>query len=348
MMPTLGRRRALVAAVAAAMLSLTACGSDSADTSSGSSSGDTGSAFPVSLNNTFGTAEIEEKPEKVATVNWGNHDVPIALGIVPVGIAKANYGDDDKDGMLPWTTEALEGLGADKMPTLFDETDAIDFEAVANTEPNVILAAYSGLTDKDYTTLSEIAPTVSFPQVAWGTNWKDMALINGEALGMKEEAEEKVAEVEDTIEKSLAERPDVTGKSVAYVWYDVTDPSKLWVYSPLDARVQLLGDLGMKNSTGVEKLFEASKEFGLEISSEKVDQIADADIVALYGDDKTLSTMQKDPLVGKVPAIKRGSVVVLPDNTPQAAATSGPTVLSIPWVVEDYLDLFQGAATKIG
>ncbi len=37
------------------------------------------------------------------------------------------------------------------MPVLFDETDGIDFEAVADTNPDVILASYSGLTRRTTT-----------------------------------------------------------------------------------------------------------------------------------------------------------------------------------------------------
>ncbi len=88
--------------------------------------------------------------------------MPLALGVVPVGMAAANFGDDDGNGVLPWVEEKLDELDA-KTPVLFDETDGIDFEAVADTKPDVILAAYSGLTKKDYDTLSKIAPVVAYP-----------------------------------------------------------------------------------------------------------------------------------------------------------------------------------------
>ena len=48
---------------------------------------------------------------------------------------------------------------------LFDETDGIDFEAVADTQPDVILASYSGLTQEEYDTLSKIAPVVAYPEL---------------------------------------------------------------------------------------------------------------------------------------------------------------------------------------
>ncbi|RYG88440.1 MAG: ABC transporter substrate-binding protein, partial [Alphaproteobacteria bacterium] len=44
-----------------------------------------GQAYPIVLKNALGTADITKKPVRVATVAWANHEVPLALGIVPVG-----------------------------------------------------------------------------------------------------------------------------------------------------------------------------------------------------------------------------------------------------------------------
>lgn len=340
--------RPLVAGAAAALL-LAACSSGTAggDGATPAASAD-GGGFPVTLENTFGETTVEQQPEAVAAVNWGNHDVAIALGVVPVGFAASTYGDDDGDGVLPWTYDALEELGAtgDDLPVLFDETAGIDFEGVADTAPDVILAAYSGLTEEDWTTLSEIAPTVSFPEVAWGTNWRDMALVNGRALGLEDEAQEKVDEVEQLIEDALAERPEIAGKSVAYTYLDPADLSSIGVYTSVDARVQLLSDLGMTLPESIASL-EADGQFYVDLSAEQADQIADADILVTYGDDTTLATLQADPLLSKIPAVANGAVVVLPNEAPISSATSGPTILSVPWALDEYLDLFQAAAQNV-
>ena len=172
------------AAVAASALVLAACGAD--DTSSGTAADATASTdadFPVTIEHVFGETVIEEKPERVASIAWMNHEVPLALGVVPVGMSKATWGDDDEDGVLPWVEERLEELDAET-PVLFDETEGIDFEAVADTAPDVILASYSGLTREEYDTLSKIAPVVAFPEVAWGTTYQDMILMNSAALGL--------------------------------------------------------------------------------------------------------------------------------------------------------------------
>jgi len=343
-------RLAALAAVSA--LALAACSSGDDDAAPAATSSETASAaadaFPVTLKNTFGETTIESKPERVATVAWANQDIPLSLGVVPVGFAKQSYGDDNGDGILPWTYDALEKLGAtgDKLPKLFDETDGIDFEGVNDTEPDVILAAYSGLSEDDYKQLSNIAPTVSFPKVAWATSWRETALIEGEAMGMKAQAQAKVDEVDKTIADALATRPDIAGKTFVYTWIDPSDKSKISVYTENDARVLYTEDLGLKLAPSVQEMSKDKKFFGT-ISSENADELSDADILVTYGDDTTLGWLQKDPLLGKIPAVQRGSVVVVNDTSSLAASTSGPTVLSIPWGIDDYTDLFEAAAKKV-
>lgn len=143
-----------VGAAAALALSLTACATSASE--SGSDAGAnpaSDDAFPVTIEHVYGETTIESKPERVATVAWANHEVPLALGIVPVGFSKASWGDDDDNGILPWVEEKLDELGGEE-PVLFDEADGIDYEAVADTNPDVILASYSGLTQEEYDTLS--------------------------------------------------------------------------------------------------------------------------------------------------------------------------------------------------
>lgn len=172
-------------AAAALAVTLSAC-SSSAPESTATTGGNPASddAFPVTIEHVYGETTIDEKPERVATIAWANHEVPLALGIVPVGMSKATWGDDDDNGILPWVEEKLDELGGET-PVLFDETDGIDYEAVADTAPDVILAAYSGLTQEEYDTLSKIAPVVAYPDVAWGTSVDDMVEMNAKALGSR-------------------------------------------------------------------------------------------------------------------------------------------------------------------
>ena len=54
-----------------------------------------GSAYPMRISHAFGETILEKKPERIATISWGNQDVPLALGVIPVGVSKTNYGVQD-------------------------------------------------------------------------------------------------------------------------------------------------------------------------------------------------------------------------------------------------------------
>ncbi|MEZ5093435.1 ABC transporter substrate-binding protein, partial [Nocardioides sp.] len=223
---------------------LTACGDEGEDRPDTGGTAAAAADFPVTIEHVYGDTVIPAKPERIATVAWANHEVPLALGVVPVGMSRAAWGDDDGDGVLPWVEDRLEELDAET-PVLFDEADGIDFEAVAETAPDIILAAYSGLTQEDYDTLSAIAPVVAYPEVAWGTSWQDMALLNSRAIGLADEGEELVAGLEDDVAEAFAEHPDLQGSSVLVSWLDTSDLSQIGFYTSHDTRPGFLEEFGM-------------------------------------------------------------------------------------------------------
>ncbi|WGD38585.1 iron-siderophore ABC transporter substrate-binding protein [Lysinibacter sp. HNR] len=296
------------------------------------------------IDHVYGTTVISEKPERVATVAWANHEVPLALGIVPVGMAKMTYGDDDGDGLFPWVKEKLDELGADT-PVLFDETDGIDFEAVADTQPDVILASYSGITEEDYTTLSKIAPVVAFPKIPYGTSVDEMIEMNATALGLKNEGDQLIRNLHERSRQALAANPALEGKRVLFALIDPSDLSTMPVYTLPDTRPGFLRDLGLPQPRIVEELSENNTSFFAEVSSEEAVRFDDVDIIVTYGnpDGGLLNQLQADPLLSKIPAIASGQIVILPDSTP-IATVANPSPLSIMWGVDEYLSLIANVA----
>lgn len=310
---------------------------------SGGASAGPDAAFPVEIEHAFGTTVIAEKPERVATVNWANHEVPLALGIVPVGFAAANFGDDDGDGLLPWVAERLDELGA-QPPVLFDENDGIDFEAVAATDPDVILAAYSGLSRADYDKLSQIAPVVAYPEAAWSTDWREMIRLNSAGLGMAAEGEELIARIEAEIAETVADHPQLQGKTAMFVSHlDITNLSMVNFYTANDTRVKFFEDLGLKLPQAVREAAQKGR-FADSISAERVDKFGDVDLVVTYGNPKMRAVLALNPLLSRVPAVKNDAIVMLGRNPLGTAAN--PTPLSISWVLDDYVDLLAAAAEK--
>lgn len=299
--------------------------------------------YPIVIKHAFGTTTIEKKPERIVTVAWANHEVPLALGVVPVGFARANFGDDDNDGLLPWVAARLKELGADT-PVLFDEGDGIDFEAVAETRPDVILASYSGLSQSDYETLSQIAPVVAYPEAPWSTDWRDMIRLNSAGMGMAEEGEALIAKIEGKISETVSQYPHLKGKSAMFVTHlDTTDLSTINFYTTNDTRVKFFKDLGLNSPKSV---VDASKpgQFSGSISAERVDMFDDVDIVVTYGSQELLDAMRRNPLLARMPVVENNAAVMLGRNPLGTAAN--PTPLSISWVLKDYVALLAGAADK--
>ncbi|WP_205412842.1 iron-siderophore ABC transporter substrate-binding protein [Neorhizobium tomejilense] len=302
-----------------------------------------GTTYPVTIKHAFGTTIIPQKPARVATVAWANHEVPLALGVVPVGFARANFGDDDGDGVLPWVAERLAALHATK-PVLFDEGDGIDFEAVAATRPDVILASYSGLSQSDYDTLSQIAPVVAYPEAPWSTDWRDMIRLNSAGMGMAPQGDALIARIEADIAKVVGGHPELRGKSAMFITHlDATDLSTVNFYTANDTRVRFFEDLGLKSPRSV---VEASKsgKFAGSVSAERIDVFDDVDIVVTYGNQKLLDALAANPLMSRMPAVDKGALVMLGRNPIGTAAN--PTPLSISWVLKDYVDLLAEAARK--
>ncbi|BCN29451.1 iron-siderophore ABC transporter substrate-binding protein [Anaeromicropila herbilytica] len=343
------------------MLSLTACSNkvtkssdskESADSStkaetsaSNDSSTDTNVSYPITIKHAFGETVIENKPKNVVTISWGNQDVPLALGVVPAGISQANYGVTDGSGLLPWTKERFKELGV-KKPVIFNDTDGLDYEAISDANPDVILASYSGITKEEYDLLSQIAPVVAYPTAAWQTYWRDQIILDATGMGMKTEGEQLVSDLEDLIADKTNASPQLKGKTVAFFYFNPADLGKFYVYLPTDPRAAYLNDLGMSIPASIAKLQEGASSFSIELSAEKVDIFRDVDIMVAYGDDTLLKALQADPLIGTIPAVKRGSVALIPDGTPLAASGT-PSALSIPATIDEYLTILKKAADKV-
>ncbi len=344
--------------VLAATILLTGCGSKTAtetttaETTSSEAtsvttevSQDSEVTYPLVIEHAFGETILESKPERIATISWGNQDTPLALGVVPVGISMANYGVTDGSGMLPWTSDKFKELGVDA-PVLYDDLAGLNYEAIADSEPDVILAAYSGLTQEEYDLLSEIAPVIAYPTLPWQTYWRDQIKMDAKGMGLEAEGEALVADLEALIANKTSEYPQLAGKKAAFFYFNPADLGSFYVYLPADPRAAYLTDLGMAFPESVLALAEDDASFAISLSAENADQLQDVDIIITYGSDTLLEALQSDALLSTIPAVQRGSVAIIEDNTPLAASGT-PSALSIPATIDEYLKLIGEAADLV-
>ena len=60
---------------------------------------------------------------------------------------------------------------------------------------------------------------------------------------------------------------------------------------------------------------------------------------------KSSSALQADPLLSEISAVKNGAVVLL-DSSDDLAASSTPSILSIPYTIDRYLEVLNAVAEK--
>lgn len=339
--------KGLSAMILACALLVTGCASKANNTEDTSKGGDTASSvsYPITIKHAYGETVIEKEPKNVVAISWSNQDTPLALGVVPVGVSKANYGKTDENGLLPWTGEKYKELGVDK-PVVFDDVDGLDYEAISDANPDVILAAYSGLTQEEYDLLSKIAPVVAYPKLAWQTYWRDQITTNATAIGKKDEGTKLVSDLDELIAEKAAEYPSIKGKKVAFCYFSPTDLGTFYIYTSTDPRAAYLLDLGLVEADSVKELAKSSDSFALTISSENIDKLTDVDVIVAYGDAALLKQLQEDKLLGTLPAIKNGAVALIEDGSTLAASAT-PSALSIPATIDDYLKIIGEAADKV-
>ncbi|MBS5647203.1 MAG: iron-siderophore ABC transporter substrate-binding protein [Lachnospiraceae bacterium] len=300
-------------------------------------------AFPVEIEHAYGTTMIEEQPERVVTLFDSNSDAVLALGVAPVGVSKVGYGNVEENGLLPWTNAAFEKLGV--TPNVFDDTEGTDYEAVNAAEPDLVLIPNSGVTEEEYERLSQIAPTVPYAKIAYATTWEEEAEVTAKALGKEAEGAELIENTKALIAEKLAEHPELEGKTAAFCYIDPSNLSMVYIYMPLDPRAAFLEELGMKVPESITSMA-GDGDFSVDLSAENIDLLNDVDVIVCYGDDSLLGELQANELMSTVPAIANGAVATIGDDSDLYMGTYA-TVLSIPAVIDEYLDLLSVAAAKV-
>ncbi|GAB3191662.1 iron-siderophore ABC transporter substrate-binding protein [Nesterenkonia suensis] len=321
-----------------ALLALAACG-DGATATSPDSPDAAGDGEISTVEHAFGTAEIDGQPERVVTLGQGSAESAIALGVTPVGMEEYAWGADET-GYLPWIHEAVEDRG-EELPELFTGGTELDVEAILELDPDVILAPWSGITDEQYEVLSDIAPTVAYPEEPWTITWEQQIEMVSTALGRGDQAQELIDEVEDTFAE--AARPEWEEHTFSFIYND--GPGTLGVMFPDEQRVAMVRHLGLTVDPIVEELDEYKVE-GTDsamIGLENADMLADSDLIfTFYSDEENRAEIEAQDLYASIPAIDDGAVVA-PTDTSLVTASSIINPLTVPWVIDRYEPLIEEA-----
>ncbi|TFD22937.1 iron-siderophore ABC transporter substrate-binding protein [Cryobacterium sp. TMS1-13-1] len=331
------RRLTVTLAAAASILALTLSGcTAAADDATGPALDAAASgSFPVTIEHAFGETTIDEQPTRVVTWGWGSADDAIALGVTPVAMPFQSYAGDE-NGVLPWINEALEG---EEMPVILPDTQEPPYEDIAAAAPDVILAAYSGITEQEYDLLSEIAPVVAYPGDAWATPWRELIEITGTALGKTDETDKLLASIDTEIADQAAAHPEFAGKTIALT---SDSAGTFYIYKKEDPRVDFTLDLGFVSAPAVDDLATDEASFYYTLSYEQLDQL-DSDLLVNFGSTQEESDAFLNASYAQAMQQVQAGTVASPVGAAFISSVSPPTGLSLSWGLDDYVALLSAA-----
>ncbi|CAN5498981.1 hypothetical protein BH23CHL2_BH23CHL2_27340 [soil metagenome] len=293
--------------------------------------------FPIEIEHKFGMTEVPSEPQRVVTIGFSEQDPVLALGVKPVAVR--DWFGDQPFAVWPWAQDELGDAEPEVLQMPFGE---LDFELIAGLEPELIVATHSGILEEEYNTLSRIAPTLAqsgdYPD--FGMSWQEQTSSIGRALGLEQEAEELVAEVEQIIADAAAAHPEFDGATVA--WASPDGSGGFWAVGPTTPPLRFLQGLGFAMS---DELAEVIGDLdSAQISGEQLG-LLDADVLIVQaGSEEGRETIESDPLYQQLDVAREGRTIFFTaQDDPIYGALSFSTVLSLPYAVEHLVPLLEAA-----
>ena len=299
-------------------ISLAACSSNdeapSSSTNADSSPNSSTDAFPTTVATKFGDIEIDEKPEKVVAVGWGDAETAMALGVQPV--AASDWGGYGDDGLGPWVEEEY-----DESPEIISTSEP-EYEKIAALEPDLILDVKSSGDQERYDKLSAIATTVGVPDEeddSYLTGPDEQVSMIAQALGETGKGDEILQARADRAEQIKADHPEWEGKTLSAVGASTT-----WgVFLPGSVRVDPLMQLGFTLNEKIANTSAGDNGFSVSLTDETLGD-ADADVVLAYPISKTEDEIADNDAWKRLPAVKNGHGTILPKEVAQAFSMGTP------------------------
>ena len=276
----------------------------------------------MTIETKYGEITIAKQPERVVSIGFADQDWLLALGVQPIAIREW-YGEQPY-ATWPWAQDEL----GDAQPTVLASTE-LNFEEIASLNPDLIVGVSSGITESEYATLSEIAPTLAQPgdYVDYGTPWDVMTEFIGRAVGKTTEAAAVVDHVNDLYASARAAHPEFEGATGAVTFYFDDKPG---AYSSQDGRSRILTDLGFTIPPKFDEL--AGDSFFFSVSNEEA-TLLDTDVVVwIVSDDAGVDAVSKIALRPSMRAYQEGRELLASGELSGAFSFGSP--LSIEYALE--------------
>ena len=281
--------------------------------------------FPVTIGHKFGSTTVPEKPERIVSLGYTEQDALFALGAKPVAVRY--FFGDEQGAIFPWAEDAAAGAQPEVLNMPYG---ALNYEKILALQPDLITAVGAGISQAEYDTLSQIAPTLaqSDDYIDFGTPWQEVVRRLALAVGKTERGETLVSELEAKFEQTRQTHPEFAGKTVAVAY---NSGGTYGFYTAQDSRGRFFEDLGFVVPQSLVDL--AGESFYAEVSGERLD-LLDQDLLVLldvpFAEAGTAGS--DDPLLSQLSAVRAGRVLNVSGD--EVDALQFGTVLSLGYLLD--------------
>ncbi|TDD41004.1 iron-siderophore ABC transporter substrate-binding protein [Nonomuraea terrae] len=279
-------RLALVAMLP--LITLAACGTSTTTQETGPTR---------AVKHSMGVTQVPMTPKRVIVLDTDKLDSLVSLGVTPVGAAQA-------EGNQTWPEYLGPALANVKQVGTLGEPN---LEAITALKPDLILGSkfrQAAFYDK----LNKIAPTVFTERV--GITWKENFLLDAEALGKKEQAQQLLSAYETRAKKEGEKFSSIKVSIVRF------RPTEIRIYGPDSFSGIVLGDAGIPRPE-VQLLTGAQDRRFAKLSQENLaDADGDAIFYSAFGEDaaKSQAEVTAGPLWQNLKAVKAGHAYNVDDE----------------------------------
>jgi iron complex transport system substrate-binding protein len=288
-------------------------------------------AYPVTIEHHLGSTTIDAEPQRVVTLGLNDQDFVLAFGVQPV--AAAYWNGDEADVTQVWTDAAVT-----VEPAVLNMPDGVNIEAVAATQPDLIIGMFLDVDATRYAQLSAIAPTIvrSAEFADYGVPWQDTTRVVGAALGRPQRAAQLVDAVEAKFEAAAAAHPEWAGTTFSVLDYYA---DQIGVYRSDEPRPAFFRALGFEVPAAVDEL--AGADTWGQVSLE-VAEAFDLDLVIWrVGTPEQKAEIEADPVISALDVMQRGDVVWTDLSTDTGYAFGWNTVLSLPFALDGIVPVLE-------
>ncbi|WP_421853226.1 iron-siderophore ABC transporter substrate-binding protein [Marinomonas sp.] len=285
--------------------------------------------YPLVIEHKYGSSTILDQPKRVASLDWAGADNILALGYQP--LTTRYWFGDYQDGIWPWARALLTSV-----PEVIQ--GEINYEQIAATNPDVIMASRSGISRQDYQQLSKIAPVIATlkGEGDFTMPWDRRARLLAEVLNKEIQAEALIVKIETQMAAVKKNHPDWSGKTFAMATYW---NGSVGVYSGDDMTVNLISKMGLTLSPAVTELTKKG-EFHVTLSEEQLGLI-DADVLFWYVTGEGKKQIEALALRPYMRAFKEGREIMLPSGSLGNGALSYSSLISLPIAIEQIVPLIE-------